>query len=135
VICEVVLQVAAQVIGNDAAITAASTQGQLELLTALPVIARNLLESIRLLASAARVFAEKCLAGIEARAERAGELVEESLAMVTALAPAIGYDRAAELAHEAWRTGRRVRELAEEKRVLPHDELARLLDPLRQTGR
>ena len=135
VICEVVLQVAAQVIGNDAAIAAASAQGQLELLTAIPVIARNLLESIRLLASAARVFAAKCLAGIEARAERAGELVEESLAMVTALAPAIGYDRAAELAQEAWRTGRRVRELAAEQRVLPSEELARLLDPLRQTGR
>ncbi len=135
VICEVVLQVSAQVIGNDAAIAAACTQGQLELLTAIPVIARNLLESIRLLASAARVFNEKCLAGIEARAERAASLVEESLAMVTALAPAIGYDRAAELAGEAWRTGRRVRELALEKRLLPPAELARLLDPLRQTGR
>jgi fumarate hydratase class II len=135
VICEVVLQVSAQVIGNDAAIAAACTQGQLELLTAIPVIARNLLESIRLLASAARVFDEKCLAGIEARAERAASLVEESLAMVTALAPAIGYDRAAELAGEAWRSGRRVRELALERRLLPPDELARLLDPLRQTGR
>ncbi|MFI5317290.1 MAG: class II fumarate hydratase [Myxococcota bacterium] len=135
VVCEVVLQVAAQVIGNDAAIAAAGAQGQLELLTAIPVIARNLLESIRLLASAARVFNEKCLAGIEARADRAGALVEESLAMVTALAPAIGYDRAAELAREAWTTGRRVRELAAEKRVLPAPELERLLDPLRQTGR
>ncbi len=135
VICEVVLQVSAQVIGNDAAITAAATQGQLELLTAIPVIARNLLESIRLLAAAARVFDAKCLARVEARAERAAALVEDSLAMVTALAPAIGYDRAAELAHEAWRSGRRVRELALEKKLLPPDELARLLDPLRQTGR
>ena len=135
VICEVVLQVAAQVIGNDAAIGAACLTGQLELLTAIPVIARNLLESIRLLASAARVFEEKCLRGIEARSERAEALVEDSLAMVTALAPAIGYDAAAELAKEAWRTGRRVRELALEKRVLPPDELARLLDPRRQTGR
>ena len=99
------------------------------------MIARNLLESIRLLASAARVFDQKCLAGIEARRERAEALVEDSLAMVTALAPAIGYDAAAELAKEAWRTGRRVRELALEKRLLPPDELARLLDPRRQTGR
>jgi fumarate hydratase class II len=135
VICEVVLQVSAQVIGNDAAIAAACAHGQLELMTAIPVIARNLLESIRLLASAARAFHAKCLAGIEARPERAAALVEESLAMVTALAPVIGYDRAAALAHEAWRSGRRVRELALEQRLLPPDELERLLDPLRQTGR
>ncbi|HXZ85513.1 MAG TPA: class II fumarate hydratase [Myxococcota bacterium] len=135
VICEAVLQVAAQVVGNDAAIAAAAQQGQLELLTAIPVIARNLLESIRLLASAARVFAEKCLAGLEARADRAEALVEESLAMVTALAPAIGYDAAAEIAQEAWRTGRRVRELAREKGVLPPEKLEELLDPKRQTGR
>jgi fumarate hydratase class II len=130
-----VLQVNAQVIGNDAAIVAAAAQGQLELLTAIPVIARNLLESIRLLAAAARVFDAKCLAGIEARAERAAGLVEDSLAMVTALAPALGYDRAAALAHEAWTSGRRVRELALERKLLAPDELARLLDPLRQTGR
>ena len=135
VICEVVLQVAAQVVGNDAAIGAACLTGQLELLTAIPVIARNLLESIRLLAAAARVFEAKCLAGIEARGERAEQLVEDSLAMVTALAPAIGYEAAAELAKEAWRSGRRVRELALEKRILPPDELVRLLDPRRQTGR
>jgi fumarate hydratase, class II len=135
VICEVVLQVGAQVVGNDAAIAAASQQGQLELLTAIPVIARNLLESIRLLAAAARVFADKCLAGLEARADRAEALVEDSLAMVTALAPAIGYDAAAALAQEAWRTGRRVRELARERKLLPPDELERLLDPRRQTGR
>ena len=135
VICEVVLQVAAQVIGNDAAIVAASGQGQLELLTAIPVMARNLLESIRLLASAARVFDQKCLAGVEARADRAAHLVEESLAMVTVLAPALGYDRAAELAKEAWTSGKRVRELALEKQVLPKAELERLLDPKSQTGK
>src|SRR5262245_23004152 len=135
VICEVVLQVAAQVVGNDAAIAAACLTGQLELLTAIPVIARNLLESIRRLAAAARVFEAKCLAGIEARADRAEALVEDSLAMVTARAPEIGYEAAAELAKEAWRTGRRVRELALERRVLPPEELARLLDPRRQTGR
>jgi fumarate hydratase class II len=134
VICEVVLQVSAQVIGNDAAIAVAGLQGQLELNVFVPLIARNLLASIALLASATRVFDEKCLAGLSARRERAEALVEESLAMVTALVPAIGYDAAAEIAKEAWRTGRRVREICIERAILPADELARLLDPRRQTG-
>jgi len=134
VICEVVLQVSAQVIGNDAAIAVAGLQGQLELNVFVPVIARNLLASIALLAAAARVFAEKCLAGLTARRERAEALVEESLAMVTALVPAIGYDAAAEIAKEAWRTGKRVREICRERAILPADELERLLDPMRQTG-
>ncbi len=134
VICEVVLQVAAQVIGNDAAIAVAGLQGQLELNAFVPVIARNLLASIALLSAASRVFDEKCLAGISARAERAEALVEESLAMVTALVPAIGYDAAAEIAKEAARTGRRVREICLERAILPGDELERLLDPRRQTS-
>jgi fumarate hydratase class II len=134
VISEVVLQVAAQVVGNDAAIALAGMQGQLELNVYLPLIARNLLQSIALLAAAAEVFNEKCLAGLRARPERAAGWVEESLAMVTALVPALGYDRAAELAKEAWRTGKRVRELCLEKNVLPREELERLLDPRRQTG-
>jgi len=134
VICEVVLQVSAQVIGNDAAIAVAGLQGQLELNVFVPVIARNLLASIALLASATRVFDEKCLAGLSARRERAEALVEESLAMVTALVPAIGYDAAAEIAKEAWRTGKRVREICRERAILPADELERLLDPRRQTG-
>ena len=134
VICEVVLQVSAQVVGNDAAIAVAGLQGQLELNVFVPVIARNLLASIALLAAASRVFSEKCLAGLSARRERAEALVEESLAMVTALVPAIGYDAAAEIAAEAWRTGRRVREICRERAILPPDELERLLDPRRQTG-
>jgi fumarate hydratase class II len=134
VICEVVLQVSAQVIGNDAAIAVAGLQGQLELNVFIPVIARNLLQQIALLAAVSRVFTDKCLAGTRARRERAEALVEESLAMVTALVPAIGYDAAAEIAKEAWRTGRRVRELCIERAVLPRDELERLLDPLRMSG-
>ena len=133
VICEVVLQVSAQVIGNDAAIAVAGLQGQLELNVFVPVIARNLLASIALLSAASRVFAEKCLAGVSARRERAEALVEESLAMVTALVPAIGYDAAAEIAKEAWRSGKRVREICRERAILPPAELERLLDPLRQT--
>jgi len=134
VICEVVLQVAAQVVGNDAAIAVAGLQGQLELNVFVPVIARNLLASIALLSAASRVFTEKCLAGLSARPGRAEALVEDSLAMVTALVPAIGYDAAAEIAKEAWRTGRRVREICRERAILPAEELERLLDPRRQTG-
>jgi fumarate hydratase class II len=134
VIPEVVLQVAAQVVGNDAAVAVAGMQGQLELNVYIPVIARNLLHSIALLASAAEVFTTKCLSGLRPRAERAEALVEQSLAMVTVLAPVIGYDAAAEIAKEAWRTGKRVRELCLERKLLPRDELERLLDPRRQTG-
>ncbi len=133
VICEVVLQVAAQVLGNDAAIAVAGLSGQLELYVFVPVIARNLLASLALLSAASRVFGEKCLAGLSARRESAAALVEESLAMVTALVPAIGYDAAAEIAKEAWRTGKRVREICRERAILPTEELERLLDPLRQT--
>jgi fumarate hydratase class II len=135
VICESVTQVAAQVIGNDAAVAVAGLSGHLELNVFIPVIARNLLESIRLLASVSDLFVAKCLDGLEADRERASSLVEGSLAMVTALVPAIGYDRAAEIAKEALASGRTVRELCLEKRLLPSEELERLLDPRRQTGR
>jgi fumarate hydratase class II len=134
VICEAVQQVSAQVIGNDAAIAVAGLQGQLELNAFVPVIARNLLASIALLGAVSRVFTEKCLAGLSARRERAEALVEDSLSMVTALVPAIGYDAAAEIAKQAWRTGKTVRELCRERAILPPDELERLLDPRRQTG-
>jgi fumarate hydratase class II len=134
VICESVTQVAAQVIGNDAAVSVGGLSGHLELNAFLPLIARNLLESIRLLANVSVVFVERCLEGIEADPERAKSLIEGSLAMVTALAPVIGYDAAAEIANESLRTGKTVRELCLAKRVLPSDELERLLDPQRQTG-
>ena len=134
VICESVIQVAAQVVGNDAAVALGGMTGQLELNAMIPLIARNLLESIRLLAAAARLFAERCIDGIEADRERAAELVERSLAMVTVLAPRIGYDRAAEIAKEAARSGRTVREICLEQAVLPADELETLLDARSQTG-
>ncbi len=135
VIPEVVTQVAAQVIGNDAAIAVGGLSGQLELNTFLPLIARNLLESIRLLGAAAGLFAERCIAGLDADAARAAALVEQSLMLATALAPRIGYDAAAELAKEAQHTGRTLREVARARRVLPDAELDALLDPRRQTGR
>ena len=133
VICEAVAQVAIQVVGNDAAVVAGGLGGALELNVYLPVIARNLLESIALLANVSRVFATRCIAGLEADRERAAGLVERSLALVTALAPAIGYDAAAEIAREAWESGRSVREVCLERRVLPPERLERLLDPRRQT--
>jgi fumarate hydratase, class II len=134
VICEAVTQVAAQVVGNDAAVAMGGANGHLELNVFIPVIARNLLESIRLLSRASDVFTEKCVAGLEADEERARGLVEGSLAMVTVLAPRIGYDAAAAIAKESVETGRTVREIARARGVLPEEELEALLDPLAQTG-
>jgi fumarate hydratase class II len=134
VLCESVTQVAAQVIGNDAAIAVGGLSGQLELNTFLPLIARNLLESIRLLANVSGLFVDRCLAGLGADAERAAGLVERSLALATALVPRIGYEAAAALAQEAWRSGRTIRELCAERKLLPPDELEALLDVRRQTG-
>ncbi len=133
VIAESTIQVAAQVIGNDLTITLGGQWGAFELNTMLPVMASNLLESIALLAAAADNFAQRCVVGITADADRATALIEGSLAMVTSLAPVIGYDRAADIAKEAFKSGRSVREVASEQQVLPADELERLLDPRRMT--
>ncbi len=134
VICESVTQVCAQVIGNDAAVAVGGMSGQLELNAFVPLIARNLLESIELLAAACRIFAERCLAGLEADRERAAASVEQSLAMATALVPEIGYDAAAEIAKEAFASGRTVREVCLERGGLAPERLEALLDPRRQTG-
>ncbi len=133
VIPEAVLMVGAQVVGNDAAITWGGAAGNFELNVMMPMIAHNLLQSIEVLGNAASVFAERCVEGIEAQRERAEEMVEKSLAMVTALAPRIGYDAAASIAKESVATGRTVRELAVEREVLPLAELEELLDPRGQT--
>jgi fumarate hydratase class II len=133
VVPESVLMVAAQVIGNDATIALGGLSGNFELNVMMPVIAYNLLQSIEILAAASRMFAETCIDGIEARRERCADLVEKSLALVTSLAPKIGYDRAAEIAKESWKTGRTVRELAREAEVLPEDELEEALDARRMT--
>jgi fumarate hydratase class II len=117
VIPEVTLQVAAQVVGNDAAITLAGSQGNFELNVRVPLIARNLLESIRLLAATALVLADKCVAGIEANLAGCERSAESTLASATALNPYIGYDRAAEIVKEAARSGRMLREVAHEHGV------------------
>jgi fumarate hydratase class II len=117
VIPEVVLQVSAQVIGNDTAITIAGSQGNFELNVRVPLIARNLLESIRLLAATARIFNEKCVSGIQANEEGCHRSAESTLAAATALNPYIGYDKAAEIVKEAASSGRMLRDVAYEKGV------------------
>jgi fumarate hydratase, class II len=117
VIPEVVLQVSAQVIGNDAAITVGGLQGNFELNVRVPLIARNLLESIGLLASTARIFAEKCVDGIQANEEGCHRSAESTLAAATALNPYIGYDKATEIVKEAASSGRMLRDVAYEKGV------------------
>jgi fumarate hydratase class II len=117
VIAEVTLQVAAQVIGNDAAITIAGSQGNFELNVRVPLIARNLLESIGLLAAAARVLKAKCVDGIEANLAGCEQSAESTLAAATALNPYIGYDKAAEIVKEASHSGRLLREVAYEQGV------------------
>jgi fumarate hydratase class II len=117
VIPEVVLQVSAQVIGNDAAITIGGLEGNFELNVRVPLIARNLLQSISLLANTATVFAEKCVEGIEANLEGAKRSAESTLAAATALNPVIGYDKGAEIVKEAAASGRMLKEVALEKGV------------------
>jgi fumarate hydratase, class II len=117
VIPEVVTQVAAQVIGNDTAITVAGMQGQFELNTFVPVMARNLLGSIGLLAAVCRAFDEKCVSGIQANRERAEHYAELTLSAATALNPHIGYDRASEIVAKALATGRSLRDVAREEGV------------------
>ncbi len=117
VIPEVVMQVGAQVIGNDTAITIAGTQGNFELNVRIPLIARNLLESIRLLAATSRLFAEKAISGIEANLEGCERSAESTLAVATALNPFIGYDKASDIVKEAAKSGRTLREVAREQGV------------------
>jgi fumarate hydratase class II len=134
VMSEMVIQVAAQVIGNDATIAwGAAIGSNFELNVAMPVLAYNLLQSIELLGRAARVFAERCASGLVANPKRCAELVEQSLAMCTSLAPLIGYDKAGEIAKESLHTGKTVRQVAAEKKVLPDADLNKALDARRMT--
>ncbi len=129
VMCESVMQVAAQVVGNDAVATWCGANGNLELNVMMPVMAQNMLRSISLLTNVCGIFRERCVDGIVANAERCAELIELSMSMVTSLAPIIGYDTAAQIAKESVETGKTVRELCTEKKVLPPDELEKALDP------
>jgi fumarate hydratase, class II len=135
VMSEMLLVICAQVIGNDATVGWGGAAGNFELNVMIPVMAYNVLNSVGILTNGARLFASRCVEGLEANEKRCNELVEQSLAMVTALNPRIGYDAAAAIAKESVKTGKTVRELCLEKKVLPPDELERLLDPRSMTGK
>jgi fumarate hydratase class II len=134
VIAESLLMVCAQVIGHDAAIAWCCAAGNFELNTMMPLIAYDLLEQIELLARGTRNFTIRLVNGLEADRSRTEQLVHQSLAMATALAPQIGYDRAAALAKEAHASGRTIFEVAREKSGIPEDRLKGLLDPRTQAG-
>jgi len=132
VLCESLMQAAARAMGNDQTIAlCGAAGGQFQLNVMMPVMADATLESIRILAHATDAFTEHCVRGMEANAEACGEAVEKSLAMVTGLNPYIGYDRAAALAKEAFTTGRTIRELCREKKILSDAHLDAALDPWR----
>jgi len=133
VIAESILMATAQVIGNDLTITISGQASVLELNVMMPVMAHNILQSIRLLAASTANFTERCIRGIQANKERCNDLIEKSLAMCTALAPEIGYDAAASIAKEAYETGKTVRQIAVEKQILPPKRLKEILNPLRMT--
>ena len=130
VIPEMVLQVAAQVIGSDAAITQGGQAGNFELNVMLPLMAYNLILSIQLLAGAARALAEKCIRGIEANKEKCASSLEQSLALATAFVPVIGYDRAASLAREAYEKNKTIREVALETGLLPQEDIQKILNKM-----
>jgi fumarate hydratase class II len=128
VIAESLVQVCAMVIGNDTTIVIAGQSGNFELNVMLPIAVRSFLHSIRYLGHATRNFAENLVAGLKATS-RGPDLVESGLMLVTALAPEIGYDAAAALAHEAYTSGRTIRDIAREQTSLSEEELDRILDP------
>lgn len=129
VIPEMLIQICAQVIGNDAAITLGGAFANFELNTMMPLMAYNIIQSIELLTKGCDIFRVKCIAGIEADAEKCAEGIEKSLAMVTPLAAVVGYDKAAIIAKKAYETGKTIREIAIEEKVLAPATLNELLDP------
>ena len=126
--------VAAQVIGNDATITLAGQSGNFQLNVMLPLIAHNLLQSIRLLANAARLLADSAIAGFRVNEARLAEALDRNPILVTALNPVIGYEKGAAIAKKAYAEGRPIREVAAELTDLPREQLARLLDPAELTS-
>ena len=128
VIPEAVYQVAAQVVGNDAAIGFGATAGAFELNTAMPMMARNLLESVHLLSTVSRLLADRCVAGLEANVERCRTYAESSSALATALTPHIGYEEAAAVVHQAAAEGKTLRQVVLDRGVLRPGEVDRILD-------
>jgi fumarate hydratase class II len=135
VMCEMLLQVGAQVIGNDAAITCGATSGNFELNTAMPLIGYNLLQSIQLLTNGVREFDDRCVKGLRADTRRCLQELERNLTLVTVLVPQIGYDQAAEIAKVAAQTNRSIKEVALEISGLDSAQVEALLDPQKLTAR
>ena len=128
VMCEAMMMVAARVMGNHTTVTIAGQRGNFELNVMMPVLAQALIESITLLSNVARAFADRCVSGIEANEPRAKQLLEKNPSIATALNPYIGYDQAVEVAKEAARAGRSVRDVVEEKGLLKPEEIDEALD-------
>jgi len=133
VMAEMLTMVCFQVIGNDAAVAMAAQAGQLELNVMMPILAHALLQSLDILAHAIAVFTSRCVAGMQADVERCRRYAEETIALVTALSPRIGYDRAAALAKEVWSSGRSVRDVVTDQGILTPADVSELLDPRRLT--
>jgi len=134
VMSEMVTMVAAQVIGNDAAITIGGERGNFELNVMIPVMVHNLLESIEILSSGSRTFADRCVAGITANEERCRRNAESTASLSTVLAPKIGYDKAAEVAKKSLKEDKTLREVVREMQLMSDDELEQLLDFARMTA-
>jgi len=133
VMAEALQQVAAQVIGNDTVIALCGMSGNFELNVMMPVMIHNFLSSVELLSNGINLFNEKLLKGLTANESRCRELVDKSLAMVTALNPYIGYDMAAEIAKEAFNTGKSLREVLTRRKIMPEEELDLVLEPRSMT--
>ena len=134
VMCESLMQVCARVMGNDQTLAfCGATGGQFQLNIMMPVMGQTTLESIKLLAGATEAFVDLCAVEMEANEEACTAAVEKSLSMVTSLNPHIGYEKAAALAKEAFKSGKTIRELCREQRVLPEDVLKKALDPWSMT--
>jgi fumarate hydratase class II len=136
VICESVMQVVCRVVGNDAVVTTAGLGGigsLFELNVAMPVMIDAFLESVKLLANVTNVLVDKLLVGLEVNEDRCRELIEQSLMMVTSLAPKIGYEQSAKLAKEAFQSGKTIRQLCRDRAILPDAELDDALDPWKMT--
>ncbi|MGH7202333.1 MAG: lyase family protein, partial [Planctomycetaceae bacterium] len=134
VLCESLMQAAARVIGNDQTVSfSGAAGGNFQLNVMMPVMGHATLESVRLLAQGTTAFVDLCAVGLEANAEQCEAMVEQSLSMATSLNPHVGYEKAAEIAKEAFQTGKTIRQLCREKNILPDDALSAALDPRSMT--
>jgi fumarate hydratase class II len=133
VIAESLTMICAQVIGNDTSVTIGGQSGNFELNVMMPMMTHNVLESSHLLQNGVENFQKRCIDGIEVNKQHCEELIEKSLAMVTSLAPVIGYDKAAEIAKESHKTGKSVRQICLEMKILPRDQLEKILDAYSMT--